>query len=80
MQNFGSFQDMGSGAPMEDQFDLLGYNVDRWTEENSELRIKMRCNDKDEMLHAITNWSIKVGREFAVLKSNRREWTAKCKN
>ena len=68
MQNFGSFQDMGSGAPMEDQLDLIEYNVDRWTEENAELRIKMRCTDKAKMIYAVRKWSIKVGREFQVIK------------
>ena len=44
---------MGSKELMQDQLDLIGYNVDRWTEENLELRIKMRCNDKVEMLFAV---------------------------
>ncbi|KAI5649009.1 hypothetical protein M9H77_35014 [Catharanthus roseus] len=80
------FQNMGSGEAVddavpcfqdtnpEDEFDY------KWSESNSDLRLHMTFENKDQAIYAVRKWSIKEGREIKVMKSNKRLWTASCKN
>lgn len=78
--SFPFFHDMGSGEPIIDPCSKEFINMQRWSENENELRLRMRFKNKAQAIYAVRKWHVEKRREFTVVKSKSKLWTAECKN
>lgn len=53
-----------------DYYDLVGENINiqRWSKINNKLRLRMRFNDKAQVIYAVRMWHVLQGQEFIAVK------------
>ncbi|KAI5672752.1 hypothetical protein M9H77_13116 [Catharanthus roseus] len=74
----GAFLDMGSGKQIDDLIEPGTIKLLDWNDVMTDLQLGMRFVDKIQAISAVQKLSIRIGREFRVVKSKSNQWTAKC--
>lgn len=68
-QSYKCFRDIGYRVQISDMETKNNVSIDEWNESTKDLRLKMRFRDKEYATYVVRKWSIRMAREFKVIKS-----------